>query len=103
MPRKSKEGEAEKPPTITVSEAKPVEVKKMTVPIRCVWDSRLIVGADKTPTGTRYEFMPGQELPVNEIDYEYLLSLEVKAPGCCGGYGGASTIGRQRYFEAVEV
>lgn len=102
MPRKRKT--TAKEPTITVKAAPPPTIKPMatTIPIRCVWDSKLIVSADRTPSGTRYEFNTGQTRPVLEIDYQYLLDMRAKAPGCCGGAGG-SPMQYQHYFESVEV
>lgn len=90
MPRKRK-------PMITVKAAPP-ETFPVTIKIRCVWDGRLIVGADKTPSGTRYDFATGQVKPVIEADYHYLLSMETRPFGCCGG-----SVRPQKYFEAVEV
>ena len=93
MPRKRKEKE----PIITVkSMPSPVAPPIVGVPIRCIYESRLIVGGDKTPTGTRYEFEPDQIKPVNEIDYQFLLEMETKPWGCCGG-----SVRPQKYFEAV--
>jgi hypothetical protein len=101
MPRKRKAKAKE--PTITIKAAPPPVALLVTqVPIRCIWDSRLIVSGDKTPTGKRYEFQTDQVKPVNEDDYQFLLDLRAKAPGCCGGHGG-SPMNFQKYFEAVEV
>ena len=49
--------------------------------------TRVIVRASTTPTGKRYEFLPGQKQPVNDADADYLLSLEhgQAESGCCGG------------------
>jgi hypothetical protein len=102
MPRKRKT--KAKQPTITVKAAPPPVAPTITQKrIRCIWDSKLIVGSNKTPTGTRYEFETDQIKPVNEDDYQYLLDMRAKAPGCCGGHGGSSIINSQKYFEAVEV
>lgn len=91
MPRKRKE------PSITVKPAPPPIAPLITqIRIRCIWDSRLIVGADKTPTGTKYEFETDQIKPVNEDDYQFLLQMETRPFGCCGG-----TIRPQRYFDEV--
>jgi hypothetical protein len=60
------------------------------------------VGEDKTLSGTRYEFSTGEVKPVLEVDYQYLLDMRAKAPGCCGGAGG-SPMQYQHYFESVEV
>jgi hypothetical protein len=92
MPRKRKAKE----PTITVKVAPPVVPPITKIPIRCIWDSRLIVGADKTPTGTRYEFENNQIKPVNKDDYQFLLAMETRPFGCCGG-----TIRPQKFFDEV--
>jgi hypothetical protein len=97
MPRKRKAKE----PAITVKAAPPpVEPLITQIPITCVWDSRLIVSADKTPSGTRYEFNTGQTKPVLETDYQ-LLDMRAKAPGCCGGAGG-SPMQYQKYFVVAD-
>jgi len=103
MPRKRKATAKAKEPIITVRVAPPpIAPLIIQIPIRCIWDSRLIVGADKTPTGTKYEFETNQIKSVNEDDYQFLLDMRAKAPGCCGGHGGSS-INTQKYFEVVEV
>lgn len=93
--------ELETKPKITIREAPPMPPAPVKIPLRCIWDSRLIVGADKTPSGTRYEFNTGEVKPVLEQDYQYLLSLQVKTPGCCGGAGGSSIPSIQKYFDEV--
>lgn len=56
------------------------------VDLRCTWHTRLVIRADMTPSGTRYDVQPGQVVPVDPADREYLLWLEKKQPpGCCGG------------------
>lgn len=101
MPRKPKAKSETKQPSITVKKAAPpVAPLIVRVPIRCIWDSKLIIGTDKTPTGTRYEFETNQIKPVNEDDYQFLLEMRAKAPGCCGGAGG-SPMNFQKYFEEV--
>lgn len=80
-------------PRITVTEIPPPDVGK-EIDVRCVWDSRLIVGGNKTVTGKRYEFLPGETKPVDILDYQALLDLHLHSPGCCGQ--GPTT---QRYFE----
>lgn len=95
----------EKPePTITVIEPPKIgtESPPAQMHIRCIYDSRLIVRANQTPSGMRYEFMTGEVRPVLFEDYQFLLSLESRAPGCCGGYGGSQS-NRRNYFEALEV
>ena len=95
MPRKRK---SVNEPIITVKVMPaPVAPPITEIKIRCIYDSRLIVGGDKTPTGTRYEFETNQIQAVNEIDYQYLLDMETKPWGCCGG-----SVRSQKYFEAVE-
>jgi hypothetical protein len=100
VPRKRKAETIPKPkasPKITVKPAPAPKVDAtITRPIRCVWDSRLIVGADKTPSGMRYDFEPGEEKPVLEEDYYHLLAMETRPYGCCGG-----TIKPQKYFDEV--
>jgi hypothetical protein len=97
MPRKPKTKPKTKGPSITVKKAPPpVAPLIVQVPIRCIWDSRLIIGADKTSTGTRYEFETNQIKLVNEDDYQFLLEMETRPFGCCGG-----TIRPQKFFEEV--
>lgn len=96
MPRKRKEKQPIEP-TITVKSMPPPVVPPIIgVLIRCIYESRLIVGDDKTPTGTRYEFETNQIKTVNEIDYQFLLEMEIGPFGCCGG-----SVRSQKYFEAV--
>lgn len=101
MPRKRKA--AAKDVSITVKAPEPVEIESQpTMPIRCIWDSYLIIGADKTPSRTRYEFNTDEIKQVSVVDYEYLLSLTSRTPGCCGGYGGSGSIPSvQKYFTEV--
>ncbi len=94
MPRKPK---AKSEPVITVKVMPaPVAPPITEIKIRCIYESRLIVGGDKTPTGTRYEFEVDQIKPVNQDDYQFLLEMETKPWGCCGG-----SVRPQKYFEAV--
>ncbi len=67
-------------------------------PLRSIYDSRVIVSADSTPSGTRYDFEPGQTLPVLEIDKQILLNMKTSGGGCCGG---GSTTDPQHYFSEV--
>lgn len=54
--------------------------------LRNVYTTRLVISAERTPSGTRYDFQPGQELPVKIEDKDYLLSLKRKqGSSCCGG------------------
>lgn len=56
------------------------------IELKSVWNGRLIVPGDKTPSGESYDFAPGAVQAVNAADYQYLLSLEPKRPNsCCGG------------------
>jgi len=53
--------------------------------LRCLWHTRLVVPAERTVTGTRYQFDAGQVQAVNPLDAPGLLSMEHKqSPGCCG-------------------
>ena len=59
--------------------------------------TRLINPAHKTVTGTRYDFQPGEQQPVDNADVEILLSIiRPASKACCGG--GSTEL---RYF--VEV
>lgn len=50
------------------------------------YHTRLIIGADKTPSGTRYDFQPGEVRDdVSIQDRDYLLSLVQNQSSCCGG------------------
>ena len=102
MPRKSKTKPKTTEPAITVKAASPLPPVEppLETQIRCIWDSRLIVGGDKTPSGTRYEFETDQIKNVNAKDYQFLLDMRANAPGCCGGYGG-SPMNSQKFFSEV--
>lgn len=66
-------------------DTRPVPVVGKRV-LKNIYNTRVVVGADRTPSGTRYEFQPGQELPIEPEDYHFLLSLNRNpGPGCCGG------------------
>lgn len=94
MPPKRK---AKSEPVITVKAMPAPAAPPITeVRIRCIYDSKLIVGGDKTPTGRRYEFKTDQIKPVNKDDYQFLLEMETRPSGCCGG-----PVQPQKYFEAV--
>lgn len=83
---------------ITVSPPEPIQAATATdVKLRCIYESTLIISGDRTVTGKGYSFTPGQVQPVDPLDYDFLLSLEQKAGGCCGG-GPAEA---QKYFEEV--
>ena len=53
--------------------------------LRCIWHTRLVVGAEQTPTLTRYDFQPGEHQEVAIEDVAYLLSLKRESKGCCSG------------------
>jgi len=97
MPRKRKAKSKE--PAITVKTTSASVAPNISripisrIPVRCIWDSRLIVGSDKTPTGTRYEFETDQIKTVKQDDYQFLLEMETRPFGCCGG-----TIRPQKFF-----
>lgn len=66
--------------------------------IKCIYSTRLVIPATRTPTGKRYEFMSGEEQPVDDKDYDFLLSLKRDtAEGCCSG----SPSQEHYYFEAT--
>jgi hypothetical protein len=71
-------------------------VKAMTKNIRCVWIGKLIVPAERTPSGTQYNFERGQIQQVLEVDYNFLLSIERNSNTCCGGKSSMV------YFEEVK-
>lgn len=51
--------------------------------LRCVWHTRVVV--ERTMSGQRYDFEPGQVQPVHKADVDMLLTLKKKqSPGCCG-------------------
>lgn len=60
--------------------AKPPEVK-----LRCIFDTRLVVR--NAPSGTRYDFQPGEVKPIRAEDKGFMLALVRKPAGCCGGTG----------------
>lgn len=83
-----------------VTEARIMVKMGMSVirPLRCIFHTRLIIPADQTPTGTRYEFMPGQIAEeIDPADAKYLLSLEREQSGCCSG----SPVQIHKMFEEV--
>ena len=77
---------------------KPVEItyEPAKIAIRCIWNGRLIIPADQTPSSTRYDFQFGQVQSVDAQDYNFLLSKEKKQKGCCGSSGQII-----KYFEEV--
>ena len=69
-----------------------------TSQLRSIYDSRVIVSADRTPSGRRYDFEPGQALLVLDEDLPILLNMKTSGGGCCGG---GSTTDPQHYFSEV--
>lgn len=68
------------------------------VTLKCQFHTRVIVSADRTPSGTRYDFQPGGvREDVLEQDKEYLLSLIYRQSACCGNQPG----GPINYFTEV--
>jgi NAD-dependent DNA ligase len=65
--------------------------------VRCVWHTRLVVPAEQTPTGTRYDFQPGEQQEVALRDVGFLLSLKRESRGCCSG----SPVQEHKFFEEV--
>ena len=65
-----------------------------TTSLRCVWHTRVVV--DRTLSGKRYEFEPGQTQPVSSLDELALLALEKKQAACCQGAASPSIL---KYFE----
>ncbi len=63
--------------------------------IKCVYSGPVKVR--DAPSGKVFFFLPGQTITItDQIDYDYLLSLNKKA-GCCGGSGQQI----RKYFEAA--
>ena len=62
--------------------------------LRCVWHTRVVV--DRTLSGKRYEFEPGQTQPVSSLDESVLLALEKKQAACCQGAASPSIL---KYFK----
>lgn len=58
---------------------------KVTYKLKNVYHTRLII--QDAPSGSRYDFLPGAVLEVDQQDYEFLLAKERKQDQavCCGG------------------
>lgn len=84
-----------KPDRIMNKKAKPLDTPSKD--IRCIFSTRLNILAGKAPSGKRYEFMSGEIQPVDNQDYDYLLSLKRDVTGCCSGSPPQS----RKYFEVV--
>jgi hypothetical protein len=66
--------------------------------IKCNFHTRVIIPADKTPSGQAYDFQPEEvKDEVMQIDQDYLLSLVYQQSACCGGLPGPAI----HYFELV--
>ncbi len=60
--------------------------------LRSNWPDRLVITAEQTPSGTRYDVTTSQVIDVDEADYEFLAGLTRKSNGCCGGVPNPPTI-----------
>lgn len=57
--------------------------------VKCNFHTRVIIPGDRTPSGERYEFTPGEERDdVMAKDTDYLLGLVYQQTGCCGNKPG---------------
>lgn len=66
--------------------------------LRCNFHTRVYVPAERTPSGTAYDFQTGEVKDnVMKEDMEYLLSLVYQQSACCGGNPGPAV----HYFELV--
>jgi len=73
----------------------PLATRPLNRKLKCTWHTRLII--QNTPSGTRYEFLPGETKEVKQEDYKFLLAKKRKAgSGCCGDAGTSIN-----YFEEV--
>lgn len=98
MPKKKTDEVRGQEPNFKITITPPESIQaKANRELRCIYDSILIIPGNRTITGKSYQFTPGQVKPVEPADYDFLLSLEQKAGGCCGG-GPAEA---QKYFEEV--
>ena len=69
-------------------------LKAETKTIRCIYVSRVVVS---TPSGRRYDFLPGQQSTTPKYDARFLLSLQRNQDRvCCSGPGEPI-----KYFEEV--
>lgn len=65
--------------------------------VRCTWMTRVVIPAQRTVSGKRYEFEPGETKTIHVLDKSLLLSFERKqSPGCCEGVPNPPTL---KYFE----
>lgn len=83
MKRRSKQTTTETQATIPRREVLPPPLVKPR--LKNVYTTRLVIPSERTPSGTRYDFEPGQELSIEPQDKDYLLSLKRKQKSCCGG------------------
>lgn len=66
--------------------------------LRNIYGTRLVIGSDRTPSGTRYDFRVSEVKPVKLVDLDYLKSLKRHQPNsCCGGSVAADI----PYFEEI--
>jgi hypothetical protein len=69
------------------------------VTLKSNFHTRLVIPGERTPSGTRYEFEPGE---VNDTvllkDRDYLLSLIYQQSSCCGSSQAPQPI---NYFTEV--
>lgn len=67
---------------------RPVEItqprERGQVALRCIWYTRLVIESQQVPSGTRYDFQPGQVQGVQAIDAETLLAKHHVQTACCG-------------------
>jgi hypothetical protein len=76
---------------------KKVQVGPNVVNLRCLWHTRLVVTANRTLSGKRYQFEPGEVKSVLAIDANRLLAMEKhQPPGCCGSESHPPVL---KYFE----
>lgn len=53
--------------------------------VKCIYFTRVVIGQG-VPSGTRYDFQPGETQPVKAEDWQFLLSKKRETRGgCCGG------------------
>lgn len=63
------------------TQRKPIEY----VTLKSNFHTRLVISGERTPSGTRYDFQPGEMNEVLARDKKYLLSLVYQQSNCCGG------------------
>lgn len=54
------------------------------VALRCIWYTRLVIEPQQVPSGTRYDFQPGQVQAVAAKDVDTLLGMQHVQAACCG-------------------